>query len=542
MKNKFATKVAEGGHKMANAYTGVLKNRKTTPQTKKTLAGSYAFKADDWQALKRWLLVGSMSGSYYQGKDDMTEDNIKVLSALIQSDPERVAREILDASKKGVSVHTPLFALTFLSMGEGIAKNAFKGAFNDTVRTASHLYEFMNYAKEHRGMGTLIHKTLNKWMESKSVTDLEYQFLKYQSREGFSGRDILRLMKPHAEGSRAALYNWVAGGSKKNPLIPAEKLPEELTKIKIYETLKKGVSETEVVEAIRKFGLTHEMIPANIARTKAVWEALFEKMPVGATIRNLGNLTEKGVFGDKKYLTMLEERFAPAALKKAYTHPIVLASAMKVYEAGGTLGKSKLRWTPLPRVLDALDQAVNDSFDVVEPTGKSMFYALDVSGSMTWANVGGINMTPIEIEGIMALASIKSEKDYFVGGFADTFTPVTSLTKKTAFKDARSFWKGGFGGTDASSAYDYAIKNNVFADVFVFFTDSESWAGRRHPTQALAEYRSKINPAAKAIYVTLVPNGDHITLVDPKDPKSYDIAGFTSETPKIINMIATDIL
>lgn len=528
------------------------KNAKSTPQSKaipgrenemkKNLAGGYSFKADDWNALRRWLLTGSMNDAYYQGKEEMTEQNVQLLAGLINKDPSRVAQEILDASKKGVSVHTPILALALLSTGDGTAKNAFKEIFTSTVRTASHLYEFMTYAKTYRGMGSLIHKAANKWLDSKNTSDLEYQFLKYQSRDGFSGRDILRLVKPHADGDKAALYNWVAGGSKKNPLIPAEQLPETLQRIKIYETLKKGASEADVVDAIMKFGLTHEMIPANIARTKAVWQALFEKMPIGATIRNLGNLTEKGIFDNRKYLDMLEERFTGENLKKAYTHPIVLASAMKVYDAGGTAGKSSLRWTPIPRVDDILDKAVNDCFDVLEPTGKDFFFALDVSGSMTGGRVGTMWMTPYEVEGVMSLASIKSEKNYFVGGFNDSFTPIDTLRKNTSFKQSMNFWRGGFGSTDASQAYEYAIKNKVYTDVFVFFTDSESWSGWRHPSQALAEYRTKINKNAKAIYVTLVPNGDHITLADPKDPHSYDIAGFTSETPKLISMIATDQL
>jgi 60 kDa SS-A/Ro ribonucleoprotein len=58
----------------------------------------------------------------------------------------------------------------------------------------------------------------------------------------------------------------------------------------------------------------------------------------------------------------------------------------------------------------------------------------------------------------------------------------------------------------------------------------------------LLKYRKEINPDAKAIYVTLVPYGDKVTLADPKDPMSYDIAGFSSQTPKIISMIAEGLI
>ena len=46
-----------------------------------------------------------------------------------------------------------------------------------------------------------------------------------------------------------------------------------------------------------------------------------------------------------------------------------------------------------------------------------------------------------------------------------------------------------------------------------------------------------MNPDAKAIYISLVPND--ITLVDPKDPNSWDIAGFDPSTPRLIQSIAS---
>ena len=73
-----------------------------------------------------------------------------------------------------------------------------------------------------------------------------------------------------------------------------------------------------------------------------------------------------------------------------------------------------------------------------------------------------------------------------------------------------------FGATDVSVAYDWMIKHQFQADVICFWTDSESWAGKRHPSQAMMEYRSRMNPYIKAIHVTLTPY--QITLTDPDDP------------------------
>jgi 60 kDa SS-A/Ro ribonucleoprotein len=93
-----------------------------------------------------------------------------------------------------------------------------------------------------------------------------------------------------------------------------------------------------------------------------------------------------------------------------------------------------------------------------------------------------------------------------------------------------------FGDTDEAIAYDWLIRKRFKADVICFWTDSESWAGRRHPSQALAEYRAKVNPNATAIYVTLAPY--QLTLVDPQDPNSWDLGGFDPGMPRLIQMIA----
>lgn len=544
---------------MDYTFTNTRGKNKHTPQSKpipgresemkENLAGGFAFKADQWQALRRWLLTGSMSGAFYQGREEMTEANLKTFKACMQADPVRVGEEILEASKLGTSVHTPLFALVAMSTGDKKAKDVFKDIFPQVVRTASHLYEAFNYVRGMRGFGSVIHKAGLSWLNQKDPKELEYQFLKYQSRYDWSGRDVLRVLKPKTQDQlRKAVYNWVVGGTEKNPLM--EVFPEELERINIYETLKKGnLSQDEIVDAINQFGLTHEMIPGNLERGPKVWEALFHKMPVGATIRNLGNLTDKGVFDDTKNLDILEERLSKDNIKKAYIHPVNFAEAQMIYLDGGRTGRGKLEWTPVPRAADIIEDAVEASFDVLEPTGKRFFHALDVSASMT-GGFGNQWLKPYQIAGIMALATVKAEKNYFVGGFDMNFKVLSKLTKKTSYSQVTDFRGGGiwprdFGGTDASVAYRYAIDNNRKADVFVFWTDSESWAGGTwsqrntgHPADLLKKYRKRVNRKAKAIYVTLVPYGDQITLVDPTDTDSYDIAGFTSQTPKMIQLIA----
>lgn len=168
-------------------------------EMKKNLAGGFAFKASDFTSLKRWLLTGSMSNAFYQTKEEMSEDNVNLLKRCITQNPVKVAELIFYASNKGISNHTPILALVYLSMGDFIAKKEFRELFSRIIRNASHLYEFMSYVKPLRGMGKTIHKAIRDWLENKEAKELEYQFLKYQNRYGWTGRDVLRMMKPKTQ-------------------------------------------------------------------------------------------------------------------------------------------------------------------------------------------------------------------------------------------------------------------------------------------------------------------------------------------------------
>ena len=210
--------------------------------------------------------------------------------------------------------------------------------------------------------------------------------------------------------------------------------------------------------------------------------------------------------------------------------------ALKTYQSGGNIGRSQKNWTPVGRIVDILEKAVELSFDIAEPTGKVFMHAVDVSGSMSCGVVSSVGLTCCEIATTMALVTAKAEKNYMISGFSTQFRDL-GISRKDSFSSAlRKASEQNFGGTDASVAYNWMIKNKFKADVICFWTDSESWAGNSHPSQVLAKYRKQVNPNIKAVYVTLAPY--QITLVDPKDPLSWDLGGFDPGIPRLIQMIA----
>ncbi len=509
-------------------------------------SGGYTFKADTWRQLRRCLLIGIANGSYYATKWELTNDFVDILGIAIQADPDRVATEIVYASDgRALNNSTSIWSLVLLSMGESAAaKAAFQRIFPQIVRTASHFYEWMSYTKSVRGFGKIVREAGRNWLTQGDTQALAYQLLKYQQRHGFSNRDALRLfhVKPQTE-DRDLLFKWVLNGWE---TLPAQPPSAALNQIWWYEWLKRNPESTK--EAIVKGRLTHEMAAPVGKMDRDAWELLFAEMPIGALLRNLGSLTEIGLFehatkstkgsNTKKNLARVEQILTSKEhLRKGRIHPIDILKALKTYRSGGSLGKSRKTWTTVARIVDILETALELSFEAIEPTGKVFMHAVDISGSMSSYTVSAIDLTCCEIATTMALAAAKAEKNYMIRGFSTDFIDL-KINRSDSFSDAiRKASNLNFGGTDASVAYRWMIKNNFYADVICLWTDCESWAGSQHPTQALAEYRRKVNPDAKAIYISLVPN--NLTLVDPQDPNSWDIAGFDPSTPRLIQAIAS---
>jgi 60 kDa SS-A/Ro ribonucleoprotein len=500
-------------------------------------SGGYGFKPENWQMLQRCLMLGTASNTFYANKHELTAEFTNVVKQFVAENPAWTAEMILEASDgKAINNSAPILALTLLSMGESpAAKAAFLNIFPKVVRTGSHFYEWLNYTKSLRGFGKVVREAGRTWLSKPDAKALAYQLLKYQQRHGYTNRDALRLFhaKPISDGHQD-LYNWVVKGWDSLPEQPTSEVMEQIW---WYEWVKRNPAQTH--EAIAKGRLTHEMVAPVGQMDVRAWQLLFMEMPVGAMLRNLASLTEIGVLtiGQRENLDHLEKVLnSKHKLQKARIHPIDVLKALKTYRSGGSIGRSQKTWKVIPRVVDILEKMLELSFNSLEPTGKTFLHAVDVSGSMSYSAVASIGLTCCEIATTMALASAKAEKNYVIRGFANDFRDL-NITATDSFSSAmKKASNQNFGATDASVAYQWAIKEKLFVDVFCFWTDSESWAGYQHPSQALAEYRRKVNPKAKAVYFTLAPG--NMTLVDPKDPLSWDFSGFDPSAPRAVQMIA----
>jgi 60 kDa SS-A/Ro ribonucleoprotein len=94
-----------------------------------------------------------------------------------------------------------------------------------------------------------------------------------------------------------------------------------------------------------------------------------------------------------------------------------------------------------------------------------------------------------------------------------------------------------FGGTDCALPMLWAAENKVSIDVFCVYTDSETWAGKIHPVQALDKYRQKTGIGARLVVIGMVSN--EFSIADPNDAGMLDVVGFDTATPSVIADFAT---
>lgn len=539
-------------------------------------AGGAVFEAGAWTKLRRFLILGADAGAYYVDRERLQREQAKAVDACLTEDYRRAVDEIVQVSDSGAapSNSPAIFALAMAaSTGKKERKQYALSKLDKVCRIPTHLYEFHRTVRQWRGNGPGLMRAYRRWFTSKAADKLAFAGIKYASRAvGKDGekdrtwaiRDLIRLSHPRTkDAEKDAVLRYLVGGAEqfvaKEEIVGDETAPYIMAQGRVvmrkgqqpklydrrdksllpmivdgYEKAKRSTDEKEVAALIREYGLTHEMIPTEVKRAACVWEALLEKMPPEAMLRNLANMTKCGLLATgadatKRVVAKLTDA---DAIKKSRLHPLAILIGGRVYEQGrGERGSSV--WVPTPAINMALGEAFELSFGNVEPTGKRILIGLDTSSSMTSGQVGGKPITPREAEAAMATVTLRVEDDVQVVGYT-TMIHAMKLGKKTTFTEAiNAISKLPCGGTDCAQPILHATKNKLDVDAIISFTDGETWAGKSPVHTALAAYRSKFNPEMKSVTVAMMASSS--SLHGPEDVRSLDVVGFDTSTPAVIS-------
>jgi 60 kDa SS-A/Ro ribonucleoprotein len=529
---------------MTKKYTNIINPRAEQKQTAQTNpipgaamvqnnAGGFVFQLSDWDRLDRFLILGSEGNTYYQSAKTLTKENATVVSKLLNQDGLRVVKRVVEISDSGRAPKNDpaIFVLAMATAANDVAvRQAALEAMPKVCRTGTHLFHFAESVEAFRGWGRGLRNAVGNWYNEKSVEDLEYQVMKYKQRDGWSNRDLLRLAHPKTSDSvRNTLYNWIV-----KPDSVDLSTVDALARLNAAHKVTHTSDVKEATSLILQHNLPHEVVNKHLLNSPAVWEALLQKMPMTAMVRNLGKMSSLGLMtemgsNEKIVIDMLHNE---EAIKYSRLHPLSILGALKTYEQGRGF-KGSNTWNVNQRIVDALNDAFYSAFKNIESTGKRFYLGIDVSGSMTCGNIAGmLGITPNIAAAAMALVTAKTEQNYLIRGFCDSLVDLKISPNMRLDQAMRATQNSSFGSTDCSALIMDALNKKIPVDCFVIYTDNETYAGNIHPVQALKKYRNAMGIPAKLIVVGFTSSG--FTIADPNDAGMMDFVGFDSAAPALM--------
>jgi 60 kDa SS-A/Ro ribonucleoprotein len=535
----------------ANQFSGKQIDQQEQIPGKKQVqnnAGGYVFQVDDMKRVRRFLILGSDTNTFYQTSKKLTIENSQLIVDLIQAGK---GKEVLDlaceVSDNGLARKNDqaIFILALCcAFGDNELKNYAVTCFNKIIRIGTHLFQFIHSWKQLRGFGKLSKKIFTEWYLNKPLKELVYQVVKYQGRtveEGntkskWTHRDVLRLMKFKTEDKqRDNLFSYI---TKEQLKIEGD---SQLSLIEGFEKAKVCSNEKDMVKLINDYKLTREMIPTTFLDKPVIQEQIFYQSGLIAIIRSLATWTVSGLIKD--YNTDFVNKVCDKILnvedlKKSKIHPLQILDAIKTYSGGHSL-RGISTWKPVQKIIDALNEAFYLSFGFIEPTNKKIMIGLDVSGSMTSGNISGSLLSPREVSAVLSMVTARVEKRYILKGFSHVLVEVPISPTMRLDQVIRVIESIQYGATDCSLPIINAMGNNCYdIDAFIIYTDNETFAGRIHPCQALNQYNNKANRQAKLITVGMTSTG--FTIADPSNKHMVDIVGCSIDTPQVISDIIRD--
>lgn len=337
------------------------------------------------------------------------------------------------------------------------------------------------------------------------------------------------------------------GESKKvaeDPLVATARFLKALVELAKTGEKKDAATAVGIMERNKK--IQREHLPTELLNTPQIWDTLLSGMGMTALVRNLGKLSQVGVASSRSQdiIKMLGD---PKNVKESKIHPLQVLVGMKTYSQGkGDLGS--MTWPVNSYITTALSTTFRQAFGNITPTGKRFMIGLDVSGSMSMCMCAGAkNITPREGSVAMAMMTLHAEgaQNVHVYGFSHIFHNFNGkIRPEMTIQDAIKATDVPFGATDCALPMTEALKmythSGIVFDVFCVYTDNETYAPNIHPQVALEQYRKATGVDAKLIVVGMVAN--QLTIADPKDKNTLNLAGFDTSTPELISLFIRGLI
>jgi 60 kDa SS-A/Ro ribonucleoprotein len=515
---------------MVNAYLEV--NERQT----KNNSGGLVHTITPLERLERFLILGTVGGTYYVSQKELTLDNLKAVEAIIASEGRDAVDLIVSIGKSNrAPKHDPVLVAYAIACANLNTRAYALTFFNDIIRIGTHLFHFAAYSKGRSGWGRSFRRAVAEWYTTKDSDALALQLVKYKQRDGYSHRDILRLSHPQPTSqTQNGLLKYAVTGtleaddSRAHEFVSAVEAVGEM-----------GPSDIDqVVGLINEYRLPREVLPTSVMKNRLVWEALAPSMGLTALLRNLRNMSNDGYLtqGSEAVKIVRERLLNENAVRKARIHPAHVFLAK--FNAEG-----------IPKAIqEALEDMFFLTFSNVEPTNKRIMLALDVSASMSMNGYGGYGSretartpTAREWSALQALVTARVEPYAEFRAFSDGLIPL-NISRRDSFESiVKTISNLSFSATDCSLPMFEARRKGEFFDAFAVYTDNETntrgygYGARTSgdPMNELRLYRqsSGVHDAKLAVVGITATN---FSIADPKDKFTLDFVGFDANAPAVM--------
>ena len=553
------------------------------PRQQRNNSGGWVFTLSPLERLERFLVLGAEGGTFYQGERELVRENATALRELLDVSPLAAVQLIVEISQWGrAPKQSPgIFALAIAAshttgVDPVLARKSAINALPLVCRTGGALLEFVRYVTAMRGWGSYLRRGVGFWYSGRDADDLFYQLFKYRSRGAGKGearkvwthRDVLRVSHPkNADFDRAqqAIIRYVVAGKEglgerrvvskgKDDVVRRSEIQIDLggvpERIVQFEALQSAETAEQAAALVAEHRLVHEMVPDRFKKSAVVWEALFESMPMGALVRNLGRLTHFGLLTDgARKQRLLDRLLDSGSIKKSRLHPFAFLTAGFAYGHGEPIEAKKyskkmrkgevvgerevMKWEPDDAVKRALEQGFYRAFVNVEPAGVRLDLCVDISASMASSPVEGVpGMKARHAAAAMALVQAQGEERASFWGFCTDYRRL-EIDKGWSLSQTMQYMNGlPMSGTDISLPFREAQRQGREVDGFAVYTDSETNQSTMHPFLALKAYRAASGINARLGVMAF--SATNFTVADPSDGGMMDFAGVSAAGPSLL--------
>lgn len=537
---------------MARAYQQFAKLGQQRPifgreaEMEPNAAGGYAFKLSIWDRLERFLVLGSDGGTYYVGERKLTIENAEVVIECLKEDGAKTvnaARAVFNENR-APRVDPALFVMALaLKHGDVETRRLAAHLVLPMLRTGSQFLSFVSYLKAVGSTNSRIkRRIMANWFNSRRPDQVAFQFIKYQQRNGWAQKDLLRLSHANPNDAEDATKHSNVYAYMVDKPHTTTHLPQLLIDYHDMQTSVKNGSVSAVQAALAGIEdrLPREALPTEALADIEVLRALLPTMPPHALLRNLVRLAQRTLLTERPAIDYVVGKLRDTAwLQKGHVHPFAVMLAAFIYSEGRDLPGSPLSrmrrsaelrtWPVQPEIVHALSDAFETLVNAQPRSDVRVLWALDCSGSMQAPCIG----TPVRCDkagAALILALGRPQPNSCATLFTTYCRKPQPITPRMKIDD---LILGVGEGTDCSAPVQHALQEKTPYDAIVMFTDNETWYGSDHVTTWFQRYKQEKNKDCKLVVCSMTSSNANI--VDTKDPNQLGIVGLDGNVAMLIN-------